>query len=203
MTTNLLTAYRKKRDFGTTPEPEGKPRRAGRRHVFVVQKHRASHLHYDFRLEIDGVLKSWAVPKGPSLDPTVRRLAVRVEDHPYAYRNFEGEIPAGQYGAGEVIIWDRGTYRTPDGGDNATLRSELRKGTLHLVLRGKKLRGGFSLVRLKRPRQWLLIKKFDAFATERDVTRNDRSVKSGRRLSDRRPTRGKTRVSSIRRSRGR
>jgi DNA ligase D-like protein (predicted 3'-phosphoesterase) len=186
-----LTDYRRKRNFAATREPKGIPRRSGRRHIFVVQKHRASHLHYDFRLEIDGVLKSWAVPKGPSLNPADRRLAVRVEDHPYEYKNFEGEIPRGQYGAGDVIVWDRGSYRLADGGDEAALQRDLRKGALSLILRGKKLRGGFSLIRPKRPRQWLLIKKRDAFAAERDITRNDRSVKSGRRLPDRRPAGGK------------
>ena len=186
-----LRTYRRKRNFAATREPKGMLRRSGRRRIFVIQKHRASHLHYDFRLEIDGVLKSWAVPKGPSLNPADRRLAVRVEDHPYEYKNFEGEIPRGQYGAGDVIVWDRGSYHLADGGDEAVLQRDLRKGALSLVLRGKKLRGGFSLVRLKRPRQWLLIKKRDVFAAERDITRDDRSVKSGRRLPDRRPARGK------------
>jgi bifunctional non-homologous end joining protein LigD len=191
---NPLKAYQRKRDFSSTREPRGKPRPAGRRsHAFVVQKHRASHLHYDFRLEIDGVLKSWAIPKGPSLNPAVRRLAVRVEDHPFEYRNFEGEIPPGQYDAGEVIVWNRGTYRLAGGGGEAALAREFRKGALSLLLRGRNLRGGFSLVRLNRPRQWLLIKKRDGFATERDITSNDRSVKSGRRLADQKPIRGKAR----------
>jgi len=184
MPADPLAAYRRKRDFAATREPEGGRPRAGRTRVFVVQKHRASHLHYDFRLAIDGVLKSWAVPKGPSLDPKERRLAVRVEDHPYEYRNFEGTIPRGQYGAGEVIVWDRGSYRPVEGEGDAALRSGLRKGALSLYLRGKKLRGGFSLVRLKRSRNWLLIKRHDSFATTRDVTRDDVSVKSGRRLSN-------------------
>ena len=192
MSSNPLKAYQRKRDFGSTREPRGKPRSAGQRsRVFVVQKHRASHLHYDFRLEIDGVLKSWAIPKGPSLNPVDRRLAVRVEDHPFEYRNFEGEIPPGQYGAGKVIVWDRGTYRLAGGGGEVALAREFRKGALSLVLRGRKLRGAFSLVRLNRPRQWLLIKKRDGFATERDITSNDRSVKSGRRLADRKPMHGK------------
>ena len=193
MALNPLRIYQSKRDFSSTREPRGKPRRSRRSHVFVVQKHRASHLHYDFRLEIDGVLKSWAIPKGPSLDPADRRLAVRVEDHPFEYRNFEGEIPRGQYGAGEVIVWDRGTYRLAGNGSEAALAKDLRKGALSLMLRGRKLRGGFSLVRLKRPRQWLLIKKRDRFSTSRDVTRKDRSVKSGRRLADRKAVRGKAR----------
>jgi bifunctional non-homologous end joining protein LigD len=186
-----LRVYRRKRNFAATREPKGILRRSGHRRIFVIQKHRASQVHYDFRLESDGVLKSWAVSKGPSLDPADRRLAVRVEDHPCEYRNFEGEIPRGQYGAGDVIVWDRGSYRLADGSDEAVLQRDLRKGALSLVLRGKKLRGGFSLIRLKRSRQWLLIKKRDAFAAERDITRDDRSVKSGRRLPDRRPARGK------------
>lgn len=185
--TGYLTVYQRKRNFAMTREPRGRPRRADRSHVFVMQKHRSSHLHYDFRLEIDGVLKSWAVPKGPSLNPAERRLAVRVEDHPYQYKNFEGQIPPGQYGAGDVIVWDRGSYRPAGGGGETDLEKDFRRGSLNLILRGKKLRGGFSLIRLKRPRQWLLIKKRDAFATKRDITRDDRSVKSGRRLPDRRP----------------
>ncbi len=136
------------------------------------------------------------MPKGPSLNPEDKRLAVQVEDHPYEYRNFEGTISPHQYGAGEVIVWDRGTYRLAGGGDKATLPKDLRKGVLNLVLRGKKLKGEFSLVRLKRPRQWLLIKRRDAFATKRDVTRNDRSVKSGRRLTDQKAVRDNTRGKS-------
>jgi bifunctional non-homologous end joining protein LigD len=184
MTVNKLAAYRKKRTLTATREPKGARVHSGKHPIFVVQKHRASHLHYDFRLEAEDVLKSWAVPKGPSLDPRQKRLAVRVEDHPYEYKNFEGTIPKGNYGAGEVIVWDRGTYRSADGDGEEALLKGLRKGALSIVLRGKKLKGGFSLVRLKRPRQWLLIKKDDAHATTRDITRDDRSVKSGKRLPD-------------------
>ncbi len=184
MATDKLAAYRKKRRFATTREPRGAGARSRKRLIFVVQKHRASHLHYDFRLEADGVLKSWAVPKGPSLDPRQKRLAIRVEDHPYEYRNFEGTIPKGNYGAGEVIVWDRGTYRNADGNGEESLLKSLRKGALSIVLRGKKLKGGFSLVRLGRPRQWLLIKKNDDYASTRDITRNSTSVKSGKRLPD-------------------
>ncbi len=184
MKTDKLVAYRKKRDFSRTREPPGAQRKAGRSLAFVVQKHRASHLHYDFRLEIDGVLKSWAVPKGPSLDPSNKRLAIRVEDHPFDYRNFEGTIPQGSYGAGDVIVWDRGTYNDAGGGGEDALVKGLRKGVLDLMLRGEKLRGEFSLVRMQHPRQWLLIKKSDAYATSRDVTRDDRSVISGRRLPE-------------------
>jgi bifunctional non-homologous end joining protein LigD len=187
MGADKLAAYWKKRDFTRTREPMGKPGRRNKRLTFVVQKHRASHLHYDFRLEMDGVLKSWAVPKGPSLDPRQRRLAVQVEDHPIEYRNFEGTIPEGNYGAGEVIVWDRGTYRSADDGGEEVLLKGLRKGVLHIILNGKKLKGEFTLVRLKRPRQWLLIKNNDEYATTRDITRDDRSVKSGRRLPDTKP----------------
>jgi bifunctional non-homologous end joining protein LigD len=184
-----LSRYRRKRNFAGTPEP--KPAQGKRRKhlAFVVQKHRASHLHYDFRLELDGVLKSWAVPKGPSLDPTQKRLAVRVEDHPWDYRNFEGTIPEGNYGAGDVIVWDRGTYRAVEADSEAVLRRQLRKGSLKIELRGHKLNGGFALVRLQTPRRWLLIKTNDRHATLRDVTRDDRSVKSHRRLPDAKPAR--------------
>ena len=184
MPADKLASYRRKRRFTTTREPKGGRARRRSKLIFVVQKHCASHLHYDFRLEAEGVLKSWAVPKGPSLDPHQKRLAVRVEDHPYEYKNFEGSIPKGNYGAGEVIVWDRGTYRSAEGdGEDAILKG-LRKGALAIVLRGKKLKGGFSLVRFKGARQWLLVKKDDAFADTRDVTRNDKSVKSGKRLAD-------------------
>lgn len=188
-----LNGYFRKRNFQRSPEPKPKSgtksgtRRSGKRHghlSFVVQKHRASHLHYDFRLELDGVLKSWAVPKGPSLDPRQKRLAMRVEDHPLAYRNFEGRIPKGNYGAGEVIVWDRGTYRCAEASGEEAVRRQLRKGALKIVLRGHKLRGGFALVRLATPRRWLLIKSNDGYATLRDVTRDDRSVKTHRRLAD-------------------
>lgn len=187
-----LAAYRRKRNFAETREPKGAHARGRKRLIFVIQKHRASHLHYDLRLAMDGVLKSWAVPKGPSLNPNDKRLAIRVEDHPYEYKNFEDSIPAGEYGAGDVIVWDRGTYRMAGGGGEDAALSGLRKGALSLVLRGRKLKGGFSLVRLKRPRQWLLIKKNDKFASTRDIRRNDRSVKSGRRLSDKKPSRRRT-----------
>ena len=192
MHATTLVPYRRKRNFRTSPEPQGVSRHRGRNPIFVVQKHRASHLHYDFRLEMEGVLKSWAVPKGPSLNPRDKRLAVRVEDHPYEYGNFEGTIPAGNYGAGDVIVWDRGTYESAhEDGEDALLRT-LRKGIASVILHGKKLKGEFTLVRLKRPRQWLLIKKNDGFASSRDVTRNDRSVKSARRLPDKESPRRRT-----------
>jgi bifunctional non-homologous end joining protein LigD len=180
-----LSRYRRKRNFASTPEP--KPARGRRRSslAFVVQKHRASHLHYDFRLELDGVLKSWAVPKGPSLDPRQKRLAIRVEDHPWDYRNFEGTIPEGNYGAGDVIVWDRGTYRCRADSEGRAAPPVTQRVT-QIVL-GPKLRGGFALVRFGTPRRWLLIKANDQYATLRDVTLDDRSVKSHRRLPDAKP----------------
>ena len=183
-----LSSYSSKRNFQQTPEPGPARRRKQHKHLaFVVQKHRASHLHYDLRIELDGVLKSWAVPKGPSLDPRQKRLAIRVEDHPWEYRNFEGRIPEGNYGAGEVIVWDRGTYRCMEGGGEEAVRRQLRKGSLKVFLRGQKLRGEFALVRLGTPRRWLLIKANDQYATLRDVTLDDRSVKTRRRLPDMEP----------------
>jgi bifunctional non-homologous end joining protein LigD len=182
-----LNKYKQLRSHGS-PEPDAVVVRPHKRLRFVVQKHWASHLHYDFRLEVDGVLKSWALPKGPSLDPKQRRLAIRVEDHPYAYGRFEGTIPEGHYGAGEVVVWDRGTYRSSKGGSEA-VAAGLRKGALSIVLRGRKLRGTYALVRLKRPRQWLLIKKKDEFSSVRDVTRDIHSVKTRRPLLDVKPKR--------------
>ena len=184
-----LSGYARKRNFQRTPEPRPARSRRHKQLAFVVQKHRASHLHYDFRLELDGVLKSWAVPKGPSLDPRQKRLAMRVEDHPWSYRNFEGTIPAGSYGAGDVIVWDRGTYRCREAPGEEAVRRQLRKGLLKIVLRGHKLRGVFALVRLRTPRRWLLVKANDPYATLRDVTLDDRSVKSRRRLPDAAPSR--------------
>ena len=127
------------------------PKARGKALHFVIQKHAASHLHYDFRLELDGVMKSWAVPKGPSLDPTVRRLAMEVEDHPISYNTFEGTIPQGEYGGGTVMLWDRGTYEADDGGGAASLRRGYEKGELRFVMHGKRLQGGFVLARLKPP----------------------------------------------------
>ncbi|MCU1268468.1 MAG: dependent ligase [Acidobacteria bacterium] len=162
-----LKDYEKKRRFAKTPEPgpEKKTTRSGR--IFVIQKHRASHLHYDFRLEADGVLKSWAVPKGPALDPKVKRLAMQVEDHPVDYAKFEGVIPEGEYGGGTVMVWDYGTYQPENTADVA---AAIRKGELKFSLKGKKLMGSWALVRT-RDRQWLLIKHRDHYAAEGlDVT---------------------------------
>jgi bifunctional non-homologous end joining protein LigD len=163
-----LAEYNRKRRFDVTPEPAGTAR-PGRKDAplqFVVQKHRASHLHYDLRLEHDGVMLSWAVPKGPSLDPAVKRLAMRTEDHPMDYNEFEGVIPEGEYGAGTVMIWDRGTWE-PESPDAARA---LAKGELKFRLHGRKLSGSWVLVRTGGERQWLLIKHRDAAATTDDVT---------------------------------
>src|SRR5579872_3887491 len=142
-----LQRYQAKRDFQDTPEPRGsRAKKTSKRLRFVVQMHRATRLHYDFRLEADGVMASWAVPKGPTLAPLDRRLAMHVEDHPLDYRDFEGNIPEGQYGAGSVIVWDKGTYALAEGEDPA---AEIANGKIKFVLHGKKLRGEFTLVRIK------------------------------------------------------
>jgi len=176
-----LDEYKKKRRFGSTPEPlpESKSSTLGR--SFVVQKHRASHLHYDFRIEHDGVLKSWAIPKGPSLDPAVKRLAMAVEDHPVDYSSFEGIIPEGEYGGGTVMVWDRGTYAV-EGPDDVA--AALDKGDLKFTLHGTKLKGSWVLVRT-RNRQWLLIKHRDPYASSEDITVTaPTSVITGRKLAD-------------------
>jgi bifunctional non-homologous end joining protein LigD len=185
----MLKEYKKKRSLGKTPEPAGGTP-SGKQLRFVVQKHDASRLHYDFRLEMDGVLKSWAVPKGPSMDPSVKRLAMQVEDHPFDYRRFEGTIPEGNYGAGTVMVWDEGTYNTSEGkfADKATadraLRHQLKSGKVKLILHGKKLKGAFALVRARYrgENSWLLMKLDDAYAAKDDVLENDKSVLSGKDL---------------------
>jgi len=159
-----LTSYQRKRRFNSTPEPRGKSGRAAGALRFVVQKHHATRLHYDFRLELDGTLKSWAVPKGPSLNPGDKRLAIMVEDHPLDYRTFEGVIPEGNYGAGAVIVWDQGTYHAVESENRQEserfLRAGLEKGHVHFVLHGEKLNGEFSLLKLRKgeANAWLLVK---------------------------------------------
>jgi bifunctional non-homologous end joining protein LigD len=165
---NSLKAYRGKRDFSATPEPAPRAAKPHREPIFVVQKHDASRLHYDFRLEGDGVLKSWAVPKGPSMDPADKRLAVHVEDHPLDYATFEGDIPEGHYGAGHVEIWDDGTYRIPPERQRESLTQMIEAGRVEVELAGEKLRGRFALVRMSGRRggkdNWLLIKMKDSYA---------------------------------------
>ena len=183
-----LTLYKKKRSFHQTPEPTG-GKGTGSSLRFVIQKHNASHLHYDFRLEMDGVLKSWAVPKGPSIDPSVKRLAMMVEDHPYDYRTFEGTIPQGEYGGGTVIVWDEGTYEplaeiANKKDQEKALLKQLKSGSLKFRINGKKLQGEFALVQLKGKQEnaWLLIKHRDAYAGTSDITKKDKSVISGRSI---------------------
>jgi bifunctional non-homologous end joining protein LigD len=191
-----LDIYKKKRDFEATPEPGGAKAKPGKRLRFVVQKHAATRLHYDFRLEADGVLASWAVPKGPTLVPGERRLAMHVEDHPMAYRDFEGVIPKGQYGAGQVIVWDEGWYALAEGNDPA---EEIANGKIKFILHGKKLRGMFTLVKMK-PKEgesgdpWLLLKDHDGNDPAKyDIDDYPESVKSGKTLEDiRRETHPKT-----------
>ena len=161
-----LSEYKKKRKFDKTPEPGPTKKHTRTRRLYVIQKHRATQLHYDFRLEVDGVLKSWAVPKGPSLDPTVRRLAMQVEDHPVDYAKFEGVIPEGEYGGGTVMVWDYGTYK-PEG--DLSPAEALEKGDFKFELEGEKLKGSWVLVRT-RNRQWLLIKHRDYYTTTEEVT---------------------------------
>jgi DNA ligase D-like protein (predicted 3'-phosphoesterase) len=178
-----LKDYAKKRRFDRTPEPRGKiaPRP---KHRFVIQKHRASALHYDFRLEADGVLKSWAVPKGPSLNPADKRLAMEVEDHPVEYGTFEGVIPEGEYGGGTVMLWDSGAYEA----DVEDVGKALRAGELRFTLDGKKLKGGWSLRRVAegKDERWLLIKKRDeqADARRNPVSTQPESVKSGKTIEE-------------------
>jgi len=184
-----LKEYTAKRKFENTPEPAPDATHEGHRLIFVVHKHAARALHYDLRLELDGVLKSWAVPKGPSLDPSLKRLAVMVEDHPFAYKDFEGVIPEGNYGAGSVIIWDRGYYRHPlaqgEHENEQLLLAGLKKGDLKFVLEGEKLRGEFALVRTKKDeRSWLLLKKKDRIAHSGDILLENRSVVSNMTLEE-------------------
>jgi bifunctional non-homologous end joining protein LigD len=184
-----LAKYREKRNFKSTAEPAGdlKSKKAGKgKLIYVIQKHRATQLHYDFRLEFAGVLLSWAVPKGPSPDPSVKRLAMQVEDHPIEYAKFEGVIPEGEYGGGTVMIWDNGTW-TPESED---IEAALKKGDLKFTLNGEKLHGSWVLVRTrgfgsKSDKSWLLIKHRDQFASTADITlQKPRSVVSNRLLAE-------------------
>lgn len=164
-----LEAYRSKRDFEKTPEPAGGKEKPPAHPIYVIQKHDASHLHYDLRLEMGDVLKSWAVPKGPSTDPKVKRLAMPTEDHPIGYATFEGVIPAGQYGGGTVMVWDIGTYRNlrEEKQDNKiTIERSYEEGKIEVWLEGKKLKGGYALIRAGglEKRGWLLLKMKDEYA---------------------------------------
>ncbi|HSO26917.1 MAG TPA: DNA polymerase ligase N-terminal domain-containing protein [Anaerolineales bacterium] len=189
-----LNDYRKKRNFQRTREPSGEESwpAANEQPVFVIQKHDASTLHYDFRLEVDGVLKSWAVPKGPSTNPADKRLAVPTEDHPLGYADFEGLIPEGEYGAGAVIVWDRGNYRNlraEKEADAASMGESLAEGKVEVWLEGEKLQGGYALIRTSadpKDEKWLLIKMDDdqADARRKPTSTQPTSVLSGRTLAE-------------------
>ncbi|MBD3286471.1 DNA ligase [candidate division WOR-3 bacterium] len=186
-----LAEYREKRNFGKTPEPSGKPGPKHKNPVFVIQKHDASNLHYDFRLEVDGVLKSWAVPKGPSTDKSVKRLALPTEDHPADYADFEGVIPEGEYGAGTVMVWDIGPYRNlraEKEDDPVSMPESVEDGKVEVWLEGEKLKGGYALIRTGKGKdsRWLLIKMDDeeADARRNPVSTEPESVISGRKLEE-------------------
>lgn len=179
-----LAQYKKKRNFKATDEPAGNIKKFSSRLQFVIQRHKASRLHYDLRLEMDGVLKSWAVPKGPSLLPKDKRLAMMVEDHPYDYKDFEGIIPEGNYGAGIVEIWDKGSYTDIENSDDKkaekNLKAGLKSGNLKFQLFGKKLKGEFALVKLKNAddNSWLLIKHNDEYAVDTEYNSEDDTPKN-------------------------
>jgi len=190
MPKKTLEDYQAKRDFRHTPEPRGEDRQISPAPIFVVQEHDASHLHYDFRLEVDGVLKSWAIPKGPSTDPRQKRLAVPTEDHPLEYADFEGVIPEGEYGAGRVLVWDTGPFRnlTEKKGVPVPLAEAVAHGHLKVWLEGHKLKGGYALTRFKtgKDEAWLLVKADDelADATGDVLKTRPESVLSGRTLEE-------------------
>lgn len=196
-----LETYRSKRDFRKSPEPSGRRKGRGKdapefrktgNPIFVIQEHDASSHHFDFRLEVDGVLRSWALPKGPSTDPSEKRLAVEVEDHPLDYADFEGVIPEGEYGAGPVIVWDAGPYRNlrrDDDGEEIPMEDALEQGQAEVWLEGKKLRGGYALVHARlggKDANWLLVKMDDegADARRNPTSTEPESVLSGRTLAD-------------------
>lgn len=187
---NALETYRNKRDFSKTGESSGNKEGGGGKPIFVIQKHDASSLHYDFRLEIDGKLVSWAVPKGPSTDPREKRLAILTEDHPLEYANFEGVIPKDEYGGGTVLIWDRGIYRNlrDEGDTSQSMHLALEQGLLTVWLEGEKLRGGYALTRTtyRSKKNWLLIKMKDreADARRNPVSTQPKSVKTGRTIKE-------------------
>ncbi len=195
MTEEKLKKYNEKRDFSKTPEPDTNAVTfawAKSRPIFVIQKHEATTLHYDFRIEVDGVLKSWAVPKGPSTDPSVKRLAVPTEDHPLAYADFEGVIPEGEYGGGTVMVWDRGSYRNlkkeEDGEKAKSVAQQIDDGHVTIWLEGQKLQGGYALIRTGKGEDpfWLLIKMDDekADARRNPTSTENKSAKTGRTMNE-------------------
>ncbi|MBN2366242.1 MAG: DNA ligase [Calditrichaeota bacterium] len=186
---DFLKKYREKRNFDRTSEPFGSKKKSGKKQpIFVIQKHNASQLHYDFRLEVDNVLKSWSVPKGPSTDPSERRLAVRTEDHPIDYADFEGVIPEDQYGAGTVMVWDAGTYESMNKKDEKeiSMKDALNDGHVVFKLKGKKISGGYALIQKGKGDNWFLIKMNDdeADARRNPVSTEPRSVLTKRTLEE-------------------
>lgn len=190
--TDHLKEYRQKRDFDCTAEPFGSDKKKSDKPIFVIHKHDASNLHYDFRIEVEGVLKSWAVPKGPSTDPREKRLAVPTEDHPLEYADFEGVIPQDEYGAGTVMVWDAGTYRNlkteDDEGKKVSMAQTLEDGHDTIWLEGKKLKGGYALIRTGKGKdeRWLLVKMDDeeADARRNPVNTEPKSVLTGRTMAE-------------------
>jgi DNA ligase D-like protein (predicted 3'-phosphoesterase) len=180
---NSLDEYKKKRNFQYTPEPSGEEGGKGGDNIFVIQKHDASKLHYDLRLEVNGVLKSWAVPKGPSLNPSIKRLAIPTEDHPMGYADFEGAIPKDQYGGGTVMIWDKGVYQNLK--ENKSMEKALDEGEATFSLNGEKLRGGYALIKTGKER-WLLIKMNDEEADRETniLEAKPNSIKTGRSIQE-------------------
>ncbi len=185
--------YKEKRDFDKTDEPKGKKKKSsGKDPIFVIQKHDASNLHYDLRIEIDGTLKSWSIPKGPSTDPDEKRMMIPTEDHPLDYADFEGVIPEDEYGGGTVMIWDKGTFKNikeNDDGESISLKDSYEMGTVEIYLKGEKLKGGYALVEMKSGNMegnWLLIKMNDeeADARRNPVSTEKKSVETGRTLKE-------------------
>lgn len=188
-----MKSYNEKRDFSKTKEPRDEPyKKKNETPIFVIQKHEATNLHYDFRLEIDGTLKSWSVPKGPSTDPSVKRMAIPTEDHPIAYADFEGTIPKEEYGGGTVMIWDKGTIESnkhDEKGNVISLEESFKEGSIEVILNGKKLKGGYNLVEMKGGKMkgnWLLMKQDDeeADARRNPVSTQDKSVVTGRSMKE-------------------
>lgn len=188
-----MKSYNEKRDFSKTKEPKNEPsNKKNKKPIFVIQKHSATNLHYDFRLEINDTLKSWSVPKGPSTDPAVKRMAIPTEDHPLAYADFEGTIPKGEYGGGTVMIWDKGTIESnkkDDAGNLISLEDSFKKGSIEVTLQGEKLHGGYNLIEMKGGKMkgnWLLMKQDDEYADARrnPVNTQSQSVVSGRSLEE-------------------
>jgi DNA ligase D-like protein (predicted 3'-phosphoesterase) len=186
-----LEEYKGKRDFSKTPEPKGQSKKSSKKPIFVIQQHDASHMHFDFRLEVDGVMASWAVPKGLSTDPRDKRLAVRTEDHPLDYADFEGRIPEGEYGAGVVIVWDTGEYENMShkDGRKVSLNKALEEGHAKVRLYGKKLKGGYALVHTRMrgdKNNWLIVKEKDDYADARrnPVSTEVNSVLTGKTIQE-------------------